>query len=546
VAAVRTRLLLVGSALLVVILSGCGSRTSLAGFDGTATNSSTGGSSSGGGTGGFPSGGSASGGTGNAPSFSYLDYFKSPSPDDALYGSRVALSADGLTMAVGSPLESSSAVGINGDPFNRDLTWSGAVFIYVRQGDVWTLQAYIKAQVTDIADQFGTGLDLSASGDRLAVGAPSESSSAVGVDGDAANTAAPQSGAAYVFSRVAGIWTQDAYIKATNTGAGDTFGGAVSLSSDGSTLAVGATGESSSATQVQGDQSDNSKTSSGAAYVLVDAGAGWTHQAYLKAPNSDLHDSFGSSLALAGDGTTLVVGAPQEDSAATGVNQGMGDEGATFAGSAYVFERSGSTWSATAYLKAINTAEHQLFGSAVDISGVGNTIAVGAIHERSLSSGINGDPFDESGSLVGAVYVLERSGDSWAHGAYIKASNPQSAWFGSGLGLTSDGNGLLIGAIHEASAGVGIDGDQTGISNFGAGAAYLFVRSPPSWQQTAYLKANNTALSGGFGHSVALSEDADIAAIGAPTERGASPGINGDPTDQAAIATGAVYVYTLD
>jgi len=557
------------------VLSGCGSRTSLADYQGVAPgagSSSTGGAGSGAvggaggvfggggvlssggmlstggiGTGGVPSGGSAPGGTGSAPPLSYIDYFKSLSPDsEELYGARVALSADGQTMAVGSPYERSSAVGINGDPFNQDLPESGAVFVYVRQDDVWTLQAYIKAHSPDSGDQFGWALDLSASGDRLAVGAVGEGSRAVGVDGDATNNAAPFSGAAYVFSRVAGVWTQDAYVKATNTETSDAFGCAVSLSSGGSTLAVGAYGESSAATEVQGDQSDNSKPSSGAVYILTSAGAGWTHQAYLKAPNSDLYDAFGFSLALSGDGNTLVVGAPYESSAATGVNHGMGDEDAPSAGSAYVFERSGSTWAATAYLKSINTAQDQLFGHTVDISAVGSTIAVGAINEHSLSSGVNGDPFDDSGGPVGAVYVLERSSLAWAHGAYIKASNPQNAFFGYGLALTSEGNALLVGAIAEASAAVGIDGDQTDTSLPGAGAAYLFVRGPPAWEQLAYLKATNPVSYAGFGYSVALDDRAEIVAIGAPYESGSSAGINGDPAEQAANSAGAVYVYRFE
>ena len=570
--------------MLIAVLSACGSRTGLAGFGGAAPSPGAGGSSTGGagsgaasgaggifggggvissggtfatggliGAGGFPAGGSnsggnaaggtAGGGTGGEPPFAYLDYFKSPAPDEEeRYGAQVALSADGRTMAVGAPYDDSGAVGINGDPYNHDLPESGAVFVYVRQEDVWTLQAYIKAQNPDNEDFFGLALDLSASGDRLAVGATGEAS----IDGDPFNNDAPLCGAAYVFSRVGSTWTQDAYIKAPNAEPSDEFGCTVALSGDGNTLAVGACGESSGATGAQGDQTDNSVLSSGAVYVLTGAGSDWSHQAYLKASNTDVFDCFGLSLALADDGNTLVVGAPYEASSATGVDGTQADEGAESAGAAYVLERSGSSWSQTSYLKAINTAQGQFFGMTVDISGAGDTIAISATNERSLSAGVNGDPFDDSGVYVGAVYVLERDSLSWAHDAYIKASNPQSANFGFGLALTSDGNALLIGAIGEASAAMGINGDQADLSAPGAGAAYLLRRSPPAWQQTAYLKANNTASYANFGFSMALDDSAEIAAIGAPFENGSSSGINGNPNDLTTTYAGAVYVYDLE
>ena len=98
----------------------------------------------------------------------------------------------------------------------------------------------------------------------------------------------------YVFIRNDGIWTQQAYIKASNTDAGDRFGGSVRLSADGNTLAVGALGESSSATGVNGDQADNSATQSGAVYIFTRSGASWSQQAYIKASNTDPDDLFGT------------------------------------------------------------------------------------------------------------------------------------------------------------------------------------------------------------------------------------------------------------
>ncbi len=159
------------------------------------------------------------------------------------------------------------------------------------------------------------------------------------------------SGAAYVFVRSGGIWTQQAYLKASNTGAGDGFGDSVAVSGD--TVVVGASGEDSNATGVDGNQGDNSASHSGAAYVFIRSGGIWTQQAYLKASNTGADDDFGNSVAVSGD--TVVVGAYSEDSNATGVDGNQGDNSASASGAAYVFTRSGGIWTQQAYLKASNT-----------------------------------------------------------------------------------------------------------------------------------------------------------------------------------------------
>ncbi len=124
--------------------------------------------------------------------------------------------------------------------------------------------------------------------------------------------------------RSGGLWSQQAYLKASNTGAYDGFGFSVALSGD--TLVVGASDEDSNATGVYGDQSDNSASNAGAAYVFVRSGGLWSRQAYLKASNTGEGDYFGVSVALSGD--TLVVGASGEDSNATGVGGEQGDNSA--------------------------------------------------------------------------------------------------------------------------------------------------------------------------------------------------------------------------
>ncbi|MDE3220701.1 MAG: FG-GAP repeat protein, partial [Nitrospirota bacterium] len=109
---------------------------------------------------------------------------------------------------------------------------------------------------------------VSIAGDILAVSARLEDSNATGINGDQGNSNAPDSGAVYLFARSGGTWTQQAYLKASNTNAGDQFGEEIMLSGNTNTLVVGAPHEASSATGVNGNQLDNSALNSGAAYVF--------------------------------------------------------------------------------------------------------------------------------------------------------------------------------------------------------------------------------------------------------------------------------------
>jgi hypothetical protein len=145
---------------------------------------------------------------------------------------------------------------------------------------------------------------------------------------------------------------------------------------------------------------NESATDAGAAYVFVRSGTTWSQQAYLKASNTGISDSFGWSAAVSGD--MVVVGAYHEDSSTTGVNS-TPNESATDAGAAYVFVRSGTTWSQQAYLKASNTRAGDDFGISVAVSG--DTVVVGADLEDSSTTGVNSTP-DESATNAGAAYVF--------------------------------------------------------------------------------------------------------------------------------------------
>ncbi|HET8760740.1 MAG TPA: hypothetical protein VFN94_06710 [Nitrospiria bacterium] len=127
---------------------------------------------------------------------------------------------------------------------------------------------YVKASNTETEDGFGSAVAVSSDGNTLAVGATGEDSSATGIDGTAGNNGALNAGAVYVYTRdTAGAWSQQAYVKASNTETEDGFGGAVAVSSDGNTLAVGATGEDSSATGIGGTAGNNGALNAGAVYL---------------------------------------------------------------------------------------------------------------------------------------------------------------------------------------------------------------------------------------------------------------------------------------
>jgi len=185
------------------------------------------------------------------------------------FGYRVALSRDGLTLAIGTAYDGSAATGIDGDPRLGGAPGSGAVHVFARPVDAspWLHQAYLKASNTDQDDAFGRqGLALSAQGDILAVGAPYERSRADGLNGDQAHNGLSDVGAVYVFRRQGTAWRQQAYVKASNSGNDDQFGWGLALAAQGHTLAVGAPGEGSSGGGWQPAQ-DNASERAGAVYL---------------------------------------------------------------------------------------------------------------------------------------------------------------------------------------------------------------------------------------------------------------------------------------
>jgi hypothetical protein len=329
---------------------------------------------------------------------------------------------------------------------------NGAAYVFTRSGGVWTEQAKLLASDKDGGDRFGCSVALD--GDTVVIGA-------FGADDNGTGDI----GAAYVFTRSDGVWTEQAKLMASDKAEADGFGWSVAL--DGGTAVIGAY------TEDDGGTIDN-----GAAYVFTRSGGVWTEQAKLLASDKDGGDFFGWSVAL--DGDTAVVGAIGDDA---GWN--------IQTGAAYVFTRSGGVWTEQAKLLASEQRYAHLFGNSVALDG--DTAVVGA-------------PWgDDTGGTksYGDAFVFTRSGGVWTEQAKLQVSDKVVGDnFGHSVAL--DGDTALIGALYKAD---GLYED---------GAAYVFTRSASVWTEHSKLLESGKVNYERFGHSVAL--DGDTAVIGANGE----------------------------
>ena len=404
-------------------------------------------------------------------------------------------------------------------------------------------QAYLKpAQVGTFQAGDYFGYSVSVSGDTVVVGAPQEDSASLGVNSIPDELAAGSSGAAYVFVRNAGVWTQQAYLKPAAVGsggqAGDHFGWSVAVSGD--TIVVGAPDEDGSTTGTNSTPIDGA-TNAGALYVFVRTGGVWSQQAYIKTNSTRTTDEFGISVAISGD--TIVAGAYDEASSSTGINS-VPNTVAPGAGAAFVFLRTGVSWSQQAYLKpaAVGTSQaNDHFGNSVAVSG--DIVVVGAFQEDSSSTGINSTP-NELASASGAAYVFARSAGVWSQQAYLKPAQVGSSQSGDqfGTSVAVSGNTVVVGAPGESSSSTGINSTP----NEGAGssgAVYVFTVNAGVWSQQAYVKEGAKAFSpngDGFGNSVAISGDVMVA--GATGDDSSTTGVDTTP-NQLASLSGAAYVF---
>jgi len=309
----------------------------------------------------------------------------------------------GTAVAIDGNLAVVTAAGDNPGTGNS----AGSAYVFQFNGSAWVQVNKIFANDGTAGDQFGVSVDIS--GTNIIVGAFQEDTSLSNV------------GAAYVFQNSGGGFVQTAKLAGDATAFAQ-FGISVGIS--GTTAIIGAHGESTA-----------SGSNAGAAYVFSFNGSQWLRQAKLEGNDLVGFDQFGISVSI--DGDTAVIGS------------WLDDDGGSAAGSAYVFERTGTTWTQKSKLMAPDAAAGDQFGRSVGVSG--DRIVIGANNDN-----LNALIFDS-----GSVYVFGRSGASWTNLSQLIASDAKS---NDGLGRAVAIDGVF------AAGGANFDDTAAGVD---AGSVYI-------------------------------------------------------------------------
>ncbi len=342
------------------------------------------------------------------------------------FGSSIALSSDGNTMAVGAPLDN---VGSNSD--------QGSVYLFSKSGNNWILQSQIFASDGAGADSFGSSVSISGNGNTLVVGAPGSFQTQI-------------QGSVYVFTHSGGVWTEQPKILVTpninNPSSIIGFGSKVIISADGSTLFAGTqyggqyiyslsggvwTQEADLAQQTGMSYIYNAALSadgntallgyqslpvngvaSGTAFFYSRTNGVWTLQSQVTHPNLDANSNFGYSVGLSADGNTAIISAPVS-------NSGKGN--------AFIYTRSASVWSLQTTLSPQGNLLSSGFGNSVGISADGNTVFVKEMNVFTADSGI---------------FFFQRSNNIWTHTQSLYGYSSWSNFSGPFL-LSPDGGTLL-------------------------------------------------------------------------------------------------------
>lgn len=384
------------------------------------------------------------------------------------FGTSIDINSDGTRIIVGVP---------NSDPGGTSA--AGAAYIYLRTGTTWTQEAKLVASDKIANGLLGTSVSISSDGSRAVCGAPGTTSGLWS-----------KGGCGYIFLRTGTTWAQEAKALSSDAAINDNLGRSISISDAGTRLIIGS------------DLIDPSLlTSAGAAYVFSRSGTTWTQEAKLIASDKVSNDFFGFDVAISGDETRVIIGAP-----------GCDPSSLSTAGAAYIFSRSGTTWAQELKLIALDKTTNAQFGSAVDICTDGSRAVVGA-----FNAAVTGT------TAAGCAYVWSRSGTAWTQEYILTASDKAASDnFGWSVSISSDALRVVVGTYLADVSSV-VD----------AGAAYIFFRSGISWTQAFKLSASDKITTEKFGTSCSISADGTRIAVGAGSD---SPG---------SISTaGSAYVYS--
>jgi|GEM_PF-2359224 len=391
-----------------------------------------------------------------------------------------------------------SSVAISGDYaiVGAPQDGSGSAYIFQRVGANWIQMQKIVASDADSDDNFGTSVAIS--GDYVVVGAVYD-------NGDATNTnPLSDAGSAYVFKRTGATWAQEQKIVASDRQAFDYFGLSVAISGD--YVVVGSLLQNL-------DASGASPISdAGAAYIYKRTGTSWAQEQKIVASVRLNDDNFGYSVAISGD--YVVVGATGEDENAAEAST-VGE-----AGAAYVFFRTGTTWTQQQKIVASDRASNDNFAYSVSISG--DYVIIGVPNEDEDATGGN------TATNAGSAYIFTRTGATWAQQQKIVASD-RAANDNFAYSVSISGDYAIIGSLYE-------DENVSGTATLsGAGSAYIISRSGTTWSQIDKIVASDRAADDNFARSVAISGDYAIAGAPYEDEDGAGANTLTDP--------GSVYFF---
>jgi len=324
-------------------------------------------------------------------------------------------------------------------------------FTWVSVGDSQASQVKLMAADAEQNDYFGQSVAIS--GDTAVVGCPT-----AGFDSRPV-------GFAYVFVRDGSTWSEQAKLEQSDVFEDIYFGWSVAISGD--TIVVGSYGAG--------------------AWVFTRTGSTWTQQARISPPAVGGSLYFGLSVAIHGD--TVIVG----DYAVDGV--------VNSSGAAYVFVRSGSTWTQQTVLTASDPGVGDEFGYSVAISG--DTAVIGATRGS------------DGAERPGSAYVYFRTGSDWTQQSRILASAP-ATYFGESVSVS--GNTVAVGCRYRAG------GDSP------TGSAYVFVRDGETWTEQDRLQPQDGQSGDSFGRSTAISGNAIV--------------VGADGDDDLGDASGSAYLFT--
>jgi hypothetical protein len=348
------------------------------------------------------------------------------------FGIGTVMSGDGKTALIGARVD------------NKE---HGAVWVFVRSGAEWVHQGKLTGGTEEKGfAEFGKALALSYDGNTALIGAQTD-------EGEAGKEVFQQ-GAAWVFTRSGGKWKQQGKKLLAPKPSGHLFGSGVGLSADGNTAVIG------------------TRENEPHVFVFTRSGETWTASATIPRPEAEKSASFGETVAISPDGQTVFVADFLDNKETGGI---------------WVFVKHGGAWVQSGPKLTGAGAEGEQFGGSIALSGDGNTLLVSA----------NG-PFP---GHTGRVYVLTRTGESWApQGAPLVGSGviPFVSSFGQGVALSADGNTALIGGQAEA----------------GVGAIWEFRRTESTWKQVGEkVMASGVEGEAAFGGPIALSPDGTTALV---------------------------------